>query len=231
MGSQTFTDDPKVAGVTNIKAVHLQELKDAINEWHQYYSLSAPVSATFSNVISASVMNNIINGLNSIRSHKTNTCSSDTWTTITTVSAGGTITSLNFNDITNNIKIAQDKYCYSCDSGSAGYGYTCTCYNPTCYNYTSPSCGIYNAERPCNVCDYPNCLNYCRDSCNAWPGGCYNCYTGYKPGQPCNPCNACYNDGQYCSGCYSSYSGGSGCANTTPTCTKCYSSSNRWPYS
>lgn len=215
MANQTFTDDPKVAGVTSVSAIHFQELKDAINTWTAAYSLPTQVTTTISNVVSAPVVNQLITGLNYIN---TNSISgSDNWVTVDAVSVGELISILKVNTMVDNMKVAQNEYCASCDSGITGYNYAaCSCNGP-CNNYGS-YCTCNSYFHPC-ICN-GGCQSYCAPN---FPGGC-GCRVQVCGGT----CLNCNMETGYSCGC-DTY--GTSCTDQVgQVCTKCYSSTNRYPW-
>ncbi len=234
-----FSDDPKEQGVTRVRAVHINELKDAINQWHDKYHLIKPVTASASknDAVSATVFNDVIDGINSIYTNRSQDTATScltlnvSWSNINNVSTGDRIEIVPIEDIIKNLQIGQDNYCSNCDKGTAGYQYqTCVGCNNGCYSG-------YSAGSTCNnfVCPYCNCGGMCYQYCC----GCHARGAGGAGNTTivcgCAGCNACNAPYSYCASCYTSLHGGVGCSTCDNhcnafACPACYSTYYRYPW-
>lgn len=249
MSYQNFTDDPKTDQI-KIKAVHINELKAAINLWSSKYPGTPSVSdpdALMAGEIEKTLANDVIGTLNGIdtlvKTDVTSNCSgayAASWTTLNTVNSGDQIDASDFNNYIDDMQLLQDIACYNCN--------TCDSYSPctcdgTCNGYVAPKCECYTyGKNPCTTCN-----GHCNgNACPLFGGPCsqgadsgtYLCGGGC---QACGNVSGCHKGGACYSGdkvkctcntsCYEYTKGHGGCSSGDGfACTKCYAVAYRYPW-
>jgi len=210
MAEQSWSDTTKF-----IKAINIQELMDAINEWENAYSIT-PTSFTNDPVANKPVRSLDITEMQDALDDLKTLVDGNTFSWTEPV---GKITATPVNEVQNNMNYMQDGKCYLCH---------------TCDNFTCTTCN--------NTCNTQTCTcnNTCyAQSCTGCNGGCYSqvcssCHTVCFSYNKCNDqsetctCNsACYI--QTCSICNNTCNAQTCSCNNTcyqQTCTVCNNTCN-----
>jgi len=213
MAQQSWTDDPLVQDTTKIKAVHFDELMDAVNAWETAYVIvntswtqDEPSSADTIQWVSIQEMEDALDSLRTVSS-----CGgSFSWTP---TGQNNIIPTTDITELRANMNYLQANCCYLCH---------------TCDTHVDCSVcdSVCNAEW-CNTCDavcngYVSC-NVCHSTCYGDIGkGCVSCdNTCFAMYQACTGCdNGCY--AEQCTTCNNT------CHQNI--CTKCHVGNYEYPW-
>lgn len=208
MGATSWTDPTITAGVTPIRSVHIQELRNAINRWRQHYGLAAKsftdgILTAGSTPIRAVHITELRSELNYL--HRSNFTFTDP-----TITAGVTpVRKIHIDELRANMNHLETSHCWTCDRCDSEYcsichidsgcscdsvlcahnGLTCACYQERCEFCVNDSIG------PCS-CDFEYCTTCVPDTCSCDVQSCSVCVNDFGcscDSERCAACNTSYN--------------------------------------
>lgn len=199
MAEQTWTDDPVVADVTYIKAVHFDELMDAINAFETAYSITNSVwtqdEPDNTMDVEAVTMNEFKTALENLET----LCGATLPVTNRQVVARlDDVLASDIEDVRTNMNYLQANECYlchtcdnytACSCNNTCHGYSsCSC-NNSCHGYVSCTCNsTCNSDANCGKGDVA--CDQCDSSCYGYSGcSCNNKCHGYSA---CSCNSTCY---------------------------------------
>ena len=238
MAQQSWTDDPLVQYTTKIKAVHFDELMDAVNAWETAYVIAntswtqdEPSSADTVQWVTIQEMEDALDSLRAV----SDCGGSFSWTP---TGQNNFIPITDITEVRTNMNYLQANCCYLChtcdtDSGcdvcdsvlNAPWCDTC---DDTCNAEWCDACdSACNAHQGCSLCDdtcYSEDPKYGCTSCD------YACFAGHQGCQTCN--NAC--NTEQCTTCNNACHAEqcTTCNNTCHQniCTKCHVGNYEYPW-